>query len=57
MAQALPHDLTNRTTAVMDYALKSQNYELMDKAAPLLIDEKPSTILQLFKESDRILAL
>ncbi|KAF8056514.1 hypothetical protein FPV67DRAFT_1729335 [Lyophyllum atratum] len=37
MTQMLPQNLVTNTSAVMVYAMRSQNHEVMDMAAPLLI--------------------
>ncbi|KAG6917479.1 hypothetical protein DXG01_002342 [Tephrocybe rancida] len=55
--ECLPDDLMRHTSTVIGYALKSQNEDIMDKAAPLLVGEPPWRILEKFSYSDRIIPL
>ncbi|KAG6917478.1 hypothetical protein DXG01_002341 [Tephrocybe rancida] len=55
MAQALPNDLIKRTSVVMDYALKSQNHELMEKSAPLLVGKPHVEMVKLFQGSNMVI--
>ncbi|KAG6834569.1 hypothetical protein H0H93_008883, partial [Arthromyces matolae] len=45
-------DLDKHPMAVMHYALGSRNYELMDKAAPLLLLESPVRIVRMIDNTD-----